>query len=43
MNVKNSATPILLAVILQLCADGRAADWPTFLGPARDGCSPDTG
>ena len=20
-----------------------AADWPTFLGPARDGCSPDTG
>ncbi|HNX33329.1 MAG TPA: PQQ-like beta-propeller repeat protein [Kiritimatiellia bacterium] len=33
----------LPAVLLSLCAELHAADWPTFLGAKRDGCSPDTG
>ena len=43
MNVKTSAALTLSAVLLTMCAEIQAADWPTFLGPNRDGCSPDTG
>ena len=43
MNVKTLAALTVSASVLLVCAESRAADWPTFLGPNRDGRSPDTG
>lgn len=43
MNVHRLAV-LTVSVATLLAASGAcAADWPTFLGPNRDGCSPDTG
>ena len=43
MNVHCLAVQILSLAALLQCSEARAADWPTFLGPNRDGRSPDTG
>ncbi len=37
------AARTVLSAALLLVSASLAADWPTFLGPNRDGCSPDTG
>lgn len=43
MNVPRLAVLSFSAASLLLVTGSGAADWPTFLGPNRDGCSPDTG
>lgn len=39
----NRLVATTLAAVLSWISAAGAADWPTFLGPNRDGCSPDTG
>ena len=43
MNVSRLAALTLSVSILLWLSSATAADWPTFLGPNRDGRSPDTG
>ena len=43
MHVDRLAILGFSAVVLLFCTESRAADWPGFLGPDRNGCSPDTG
>jgi outer membrane protein assembly factor BamB len=43
MNAHRLAALTLSVAALLLSAEARAADWPTFLGPARDGRSAETG
>ncbi len=43
MSIQRFACAALAAAILTAAFASRAADWPTFLGPNRDGLSPDTG
>jgi outer membrane protein assembly factor BamB len=43
MHAHRFAAFFLSATALLLSSELHAADWPTFLGPNRDGCSPDSG
>lgn len=43
MSFHRLAVLTVAAATLLAASGARAADWPTFLGPNRDGCSPDTG
>ncbi len=43
MHMNRLAVLTFSAAVMLVTAGARAADWPTFLGPERDGRSPDTG
>src|SRR5262245_53208809 len=40
--MKTAVTVFALAAALSLAASASASDWPQFLGPTRDGVSPET-